>query len=344
NEYVGILVTQFDNVSPSLVLCNSIVAKNGDKSEGWNDVGFYVKPDVTPMPARIVGYNVLSSFTGWTDSVQTRLYNDKLPLFNTGEYTLAEGSQAIGLGNGNFLTNGENELLNDLNGLPFGENVDLGAYQYTPTATFDITGNGRLDIQDITNIRKCFLLNYSRDKVGAKYYDYMMEHRDIFDINADGRIDAADITILRRYLLNWGDDTILDNVKVGNRTTGAEVISYIKFHLPPAYSGTCMTVSAETVATEEQLSVSDIIPEAICYVDINRTNNITSSFVSDEYLAAVIPSLAPGQEADYKYSEQLSPDVLLGISPRELDAMAMAVHLATTENKKMRQSFMSWEA
>ena len=76
-------------------------------------------------------YNSLSSYTAWTESDNSMVYNSSSPLFtdsSNDDYTLADYSQAINAGNNDYVIT-ETDLAGNpriLNGT-----VDLGAYEYT---------------------------------------------------------------------------------------------------------------------------------------------------------------------------------------------------------------------
>ena len=76
------------------------------------------------------GYNVLSSYTGWTVSADCLVYNPQEPLFldaSSGNYALGEDSQAVNAGNNSYVSDSA-----DLAGNRriMGGIVDLGAYEF----------------------------------------------------------------------------------------------------------------------------------------------------------------------------------------------------------------------
>ena len=89
-------------------------------------------------------YNTLSSFTDWTDAKDCIEYNPELPLFSDFEnedLTLIKGSQAIDVGNNEYVT-----TATDLagNARVIGGIVDLGAYEHSEEpfdAPLILTGN-----------------------------------------------------------------------------------------------------------------------------------------------------------------------------------------------------------
>ena len=102
-------------------LYNTIVAQNTASVYG-NDI----------YSGSLYAYNTLSSFTNWTDSSYCEVYDSSRPLFADaaagGDYTLAPGSQAVGVGNNTYITGYETDLNGNtriVNGT-----VDLGAYEY----------------------------------------------------------------------------------------------------------------------------------------------------------------------------------------------------------------------
>ncbi|MBQ2851672.1 MAG: right-handed parallel beta-helix repeat-containing protein, partial [Thermoguttaceae bacterium] len=108
-------------------LYNTIVAQNTGSN---GDVFIY-------HSGRLTAYNVLSSYTAWAAGSNNYVYNVSLPLFTdaaNGDYTLAEGSQAINKGNDAYAVDAQgNPLTTDLAGNSrfSGSSVDLGAYEYT---------------------------------------------------------------------------------------------------------------------------------------------------------------------------------------------------------------------
>ena len=100
---------------------NTIIALNTAVTSG-NDVDSGLDS--------LYGYNVLSSFTDWTESEHCLLYDSERPLFRdaeNGNFTLAKNSQAIDDGNNDYVT-AETDLAGNpriVNGI-----VDLGAYEY----------------------------------------------------------------------------------------------------------------------------------------------------------------------------------------------------------------------
>ena len=114
-------------------LYNTIVAQNTATSSGAD---FYVAGS-----GKLTAYNVLSSYTAWSNAsesgVTNYIYDASLPLFTdaaNGDYTLAEGSQAINKGNDAYAVDAQgNPLTTDLAGNSrfSGSSVDLGAYEYT---------------------------------------------------------------------------------------------------------------------------------------------------------------------------------------------------------------------
>ncbi|MBR0225615.1 MAG: fibronectin type III domain-containing protein [Thermoguttaceae bacterium] len=112
----------------SALLFNSIVVDNGDA----DDIVLIGESD-------ILGRNSLSSFTNWTEDPEdgesgdvNYVYNPALPLFKdaiNGDYSLADGSQAINLGDPSYCEALSYDLAGQyrtMDGLP-----DLGAYEYS---------------------------------------------------------------------------------------------------------------------------------------------------------------------------------------------------------------------
>ncbi|MBQ3388243.1 MAG: hypothetical protein IJG60_03425 [Thermoguttaceae bacterium] len=82
--------------------------------------------------ATIKGYNVLSTYNRWSSSSLCVDYDPVRPLFvdaENGNYSLADDSQAINLGNNSYITT-ETDLAD--NPRIIGGTVDLGAYEYQP--------------------------------------------------------------------------------------------------------------------------------------------------------------------------------------------------------------------
>ena len=109
------------NSGRRLTMLNSIIALNSSNIEG---------EDVYKKTASDYACNVLSSFTDWTESANCLPYNPSKPLFENaggGDYSLAQGSQAINKGNNSYVA-----AQTDLAGNPriVGGIVDLGAYEY----------------------------------------------------------------------------------------------------------------------------------------------------------------------------------------------------------------------
>ena len=102
---------------------DTIIAGNNTSSSDNADVY------VSSSSASANAYNSLSSFTDWTSGENNLVYDASLPLFTdaeSGDYTLADGSQAINKGNNQYATTDV-----DLAGNPriSGGTVDLGAYE-----------------------------------------------------------------------------------------------------------------------------------------------------------------------------------------------------------------------
>jgi Fe-S cluster assembly iron-binding protein IscA len=123
------------NGSDTLTLTNCTVVGNNASSGGgidnskktslYNSVILGITSSKT-----ISAYNTLSDFTAWTESSECLTYDAAKPLFTdpeNGDYTLAEGSQAINQGNNDYAT-----VETDLAGDPriCHNIVDLGAYEY----------------------------------------------------------------------------------------------------------------------------------------------------------------------------------------------------------------------
>ncbi|MBQ6157952.1 MAG: hypothetical protein IJJ20_02950 [Thermoguttaceae bacterium] len=131
----------FYNNRGALTVTNSTVAENSAKNSKYGGlytyggtVRFYnsIIADSIPISSsRLYAYNTLSSFTLWDGSENCLVYDSSKPLFadpSRGDYTLAKNSQAIDVGNNNYVT-----IKIDLAGNPriVEGIVDLGAFEYT---------------------------------------------------------------------------------------------------------------------------------------------------------------------------------------------------------------------
>jgi hypothetical protein len=109
-----------------LTMMNSIIALNSADEEG---------ADISKRINSIYAYNVLSSFTDWTESENCLVCNPSKPLFEnaqSGDYSLAARSQAVNKGNNSYVETGT-----DIEGNPriVGGIVDMGAYEYQGSVT-----------------------------------------------------------------------------------------------------------------------------------------------------------------------------------------------------------------
>ena len=110
----------------TLTMTNSIAALNSSKTGG---------EDIYRGSGSVFAYNALSSFTDWTESANCLVYNPSKPLFENaggGDYSLAQGSQAVNKGNNSYVA-----AQTDLAGNPriVGGIVDMGAYEYQGSTT-----------------------------------------------------------------------------------------------------------------------------------------------------------------------------------------------------------------
>ena len=108
-------------------------------------------PDVNFCSSDAVAnaFNTLSSYSDWADGANNLTYDASRPLFanaETGDYALADGSQAIDKGDVQYVTSSV-----DLAGISrvFGETVDLGAYEYQIAAPSDLAF-GEYDFATLT--------------------------------------------------------------------------------------------------------------------------------------------------------------------------------------------------
>jgi hypothetical protein len=144
----------------SLTVCNTIIVLNSSKVSG---------NDIYKSSGEITAYNCLSTYTNWNKSSDCLTYNSSKTLFsNTQEddYTLANDSQAINMGNNAYVTITDlagNERIND-------GAIDIGAYEYmlSPPGIF-LTGwtggyDGKHHQVTVTGI-------YNTDNVLYEYYN-----------------------------------------------------------------------------------------------------------------------------------------------------------------------------
>ena len=131
----------FYNNRGTLTVTNSTIAENSANNSKYGGlytyggtVCFYnsIMADSIPFSSsRLYAYNTLSSFTFWDGSENCLVYDSSKPLFadpSRGNYTLAKNSQAIDVGNNNYVTT-ETDLAGNpriVEGI-----VDLGAFEYT---------------------------------------------------------------------------------------------------------------------------------------------------------------------------------------------------------------------
>lgn len=121
------------SIKYSLSLRNSILTGNSAESSASAEICRY------NSKGTISASSVLTDWTDWDSSSSVYAYDSSLPLFtNTqaGLYTLPGDSQAVDRGNNSFVTLSTDlsEGVRIYNGI-----VDLGAYEYQPSAKPDIT-------------------------------------------------------------------------------------------------------------------------------------------------------------------------------------------------------------
>ncbi len=104
---------------------------------------------------RFTGYNNISSFTDWKHGSGNIAYDSAKPLFvdaANGDYHLAAGSQACGIGANEYVTDGDTDL--DGNTRISGANVDAGCYEYQPVQlaapTLAVEVSGRTATIEVT--------------------------------------------------------------------------------------------------------------------------------------------------------------------------------------------------
>ena len=132
-----------------LTMTNSIAALNSADEEG---------ADISTRSHSIYAYNVLSSFTDWTESENCLVYDPSKPLFEDaqgGDYSLAAHSQAVNKGNNSYV-----ETAADLAGNPriVGGIVDMGAYEYQGSTT------EQLETPAITTGSKSIYVSYGANR------------------------------------------------------------------------------------------------------------------------------------------------------------------------------------
>ncbi len=123
-EYVG--GVRFDG--DVLNIYNTVIVGNSASSDDSEDDVYLFNSDFYSSVAN--AYNTLSSYTSWTTGKNNLTYDASKPLFAnaaSGDYTLAENSQAIDKGNNQNGTTSA-DLAGNLR--IFGGTVDLGAYEY----------------------------------------------------------------------------------------------------------------------------------------------------------------------------------------------------------------------
>ena len=115
---------------------NTIIAGNSASSDG---------DDVYRRDGGVANaFNTLSSFLSWTSGADNFAYDESKPLFTnakTGDYTLANNSQAINKGNNQNVTTFV-DLAGNLR--VFGGTVDLGAYEHRSAASALFDENAEL--------------------------------------------------------------------------------------------------------------------------------------------------------------------------------------------------------
>lgn len=126
--YGGGIYTYGQNAS--VTLNNSIALFNTYRAGG---------EDIYSYAGAVNAHHVLSSYTAWTTSEDTRTYNSKAPLFTdaaSGDYTLCDSSQAVDAGDNTYVTEpsdlaGNTRIVHDI--------VDLGAYEFDAATPPKIT-------------------------------------------------------------------------------------------------------------------------------------------------------------------------------------------------------------
>ena len=130
---------------------NSIVAQNANYS-------------IAVSGGLLYAYNTLSAFTNWNQSKNCPAYDSGKPLFTNpgkGDYTLAEKSQAIDVGNNTYVTT-ETDLAG--NARIVNEIVDLGAYEFAVPAQ-------KLETPAILNNSRNTFISYGANRHNVVWSD-----------------------------------------------------------------------------------------------------------------------------------------------------------------------------
>ena len=147
------------------------------------------------------GYNVLSSFAGWTSGANNLTHDASAPLFNdaaNGDYSLADNSQAINKGNNVYVKTSV-----DLAGEAriSGNSVDIGAYEYqivaTPLDTPEIYGTG-------VTANSIYLIWGSVDHAAG----YKVEYRLVDDPNSEWTTWSESITATEETIAGLSEGTL----------------------------------------------------------------------------------------------------------------------------------------
>ena len=148
------------NDKGTATLYNTIIAENyaPDSCDIYNSGN----GSINGTPIFVSGYNSLSSFIGWFSSNSNLVYNPEQPLFfdsENGDYRLAIGSQAINVGNNDFVIT-ETDLAG--NERISGGTVDIGAYEWHRKWIVDTLGDVVDDHDGLLSLREAVTINSDR--------------------------------------------------------------------------------------------------------------------------------------------------------------------------------------
>ena len=158
------------NSSGRLTATNATVwGNNGDlynsgRAYFYNSIVAQYDNSIAVSGGLLYAYNTLSAFTNWNQSKNCPAYDSGKPLFTNpgkGDYTLAEKSQAIDVGNNTYVT-----TETDLTGNPriVNEIVDLGAYEFAVPAQ-------KLDAPAILNNSRNTFISYGANRHNVVWSD-----------------------------------------------------------------------------------------------------------------------------------------------------------------------------
>ncbi|MBR2694870.1 MAG: hypothetical protein IKE69_11730, partial [Thermoguttaceae bacterium] len=188
----------FNRNSSEAILLNTIVAENVSYGTDSNVVN----------QGTMRAYHALSTFSGWTSGDQCILYDPLRPLFTDSQvldYTLAAGSQAINVGNNDYVTTDT-----DMAGNPriVDAIVDLGA--------FELQGNVQLPAPTILTGKGNYYVSY-----GA--------NRHIITWNANSNASGYELAYSENGGLSWiSIETSENKAVVTGLTYGKDVMYRVR--------------------------------------------------------------------------------------------------------------------